>query len=320
MGLPISKQLVERMEGRLWVESEVGHGSAFHFTTRLDLPDDPMIALPPVEGSSLSFMPHTQLRDNTLHAPLCILLAEDHPINQSLATRVLEKSGHTVVVVNNGREALATLARKSFDLILMDIQMPDIDGFEATQAIRTREQVEGGHIPIVAMTAYAMPGDRERCLALGMDGYVAKPFHALALFEAIHQAYTSVNRTPPKIASSAQPDLVFDREEALARVEEDERLLQELIEIFLTDAPRYLTALQHTLATGDTATLARMAHTIKGAVANIGAHRASSSALQLEQYVQSGDTVQIAEACTKLEVELGRLISVLLIPTKEIVL
>jgi two-component system sensor histidine kinase/response regulator len=116
---------------------------------------------------------------------LRILLVEDNLVNQRLATRLLEKRGYTVVVASTGREALASLAKQTFDLALMDVQMPDMDGFEATSAIREREKVIGKHLPIVAMTAHAMVGDRERCLAAGMDGYVSKPIKAQALFDAI---------------------------------------------------------------------------------------------------------------------------------------
>jgi PAS domain S-box-containing protein len=317
LGLTISKQLVERMEGRLWVESEVGEGSAFHLTTRLDLQSSALIAPPPTEGSALASVPDAQPRSIAALAPLRILLAEDHRINQYLATRVLEKSGHTVLVVNNGREALDALGRGAFDLILMDIQMPEMDGFEATKAIRAREHAEGGHIPIIAMTAYATQGDQERCLASGMDGYVAKPFDAQTLLQTIHQVFVPVNRRPPKITPAAQPDLIFDREEALVRMEGDEQLLQELVAIFLVDAPRYLTELQRATTTRDIATLAHVAHTIKGAVANIGAHLTCSAALQLEQCAESGDEAQIADACARLEVELGRLTTVLRAPSKE---
>jgi CheY-like chemotaxis protein len=199
----------------------------------------------------------------------------------------------------------------------MDIQMPEMDGFEATKAIRAREHAEGGHIPIIAMTAYATQGDQERCLASGMDGYVAKPFDAQTLLQTIHQVFVPVNRRPPKITPAAQPDLIFDREEALVRMEGDEQLLQELVAIFLVDAPRYLTELQRATTTRDIATLAHVAHTIKGAVANIGAHLTCSAALQLEQCAESGDEAQIADACARLEVELGRLTTVLRAPSKE---
>ena len=116
---------------------------------------------------------------------LHILLAEDNAVNQKVAERLLEKHGHRVTVSSNGREALAALDREAFDIVLMDVQMPEMDGFEATAAIRAKESHTGGHIPIIAMTAHAMTGDRERCLAAGMDGYVSKPINAKTLFEAI---------------------------------------------------------------------------------------------------------------------------------------
>ena len=132
---------------------------------------------------------HT-LREN--RRKLRILLAEDNKVNQLVASRLLEKRGHTVVIVGNGREALASLDEpaSSFDLILMDVQMPDLDGFETTRIIRAREQSSGTHLPIIAMTAHAMKGDEERCLAMGMDGYTSKPIHVEQLFAVIDSVLT----------------------------------------------------------------------------------------------------------------------------------
>jgi two-component system sensor histidine kinase/response regulator len=117
--------------------------------------------------------------------PLRILLAEDNLVNQKLTIRLLEKRGHTVVVVKTGKEALAAWKGESFDVILMDVQMPEMDGFEATSAIREAERITGGHTPIIAMTAHAMTGDRQRCLTAGMDGYISKPIQVQTVFEAI---------------------------------------------------------------------------------------------------------------------------------------
>jgi CheY-like chemotaxis protein len=114
-----------------------------------------------------------------------ILLAEDNAINQKLATRMLEKQGHTVVAAMDGHQALAAIDNESFDLVFMDVQMPGMDGFEVTQALREKEKTTGSHLRIVAMTAHAMQGDRERCLAAGMDGYIAKPIHAKDLMQAV---------------------------------------------------------------------------------------------------------------------------------------
>ncbi|MFH1242162.1 MAG: response regulator [Pseudomonadota bacterium] len=118
-------------------------------------------------------------------------MAEDNPVNQKLAVKMLEKRGHRVVVASDGRQAMEALDRESFDLILMDVQMPGMDGFETTKAIREKEEREGGHIPIVAMTAHAIKGDRERCLEAGMDDYVPKPIRAEELFRVIESRVSS---------------------------------------------------------------------------------------------------------------------------------
>ena len=178
LGLTISSQLASLMGGRLWVESEVGVGSVFHFTARFQTLPEPAPSERPLSVGWSSLSPTTPPRP-----ALRLLLAEDNAVNQRLATRLLEKRGHTVTVAANGRQAVDVLEREPFDLVLMDVQMPEMDGFEATAAIRCREQVHGGHIPIVAMTAHAMKGDRERCLAAGMDGYVSKPLQAQELYE-----------------------------------------------------------------------------------------------------------------------------------------
>ena len=119
---------------------------------------------------------------------LRILLAEDNRVNQQLAARLLEKRGHSVVVAGNGREAIMALEKQSFDLVLMDVEMPEMDGLEATAAIREKEKGSGTHLPIVAMTAQAMTGDRERCLAGGMDDYLSKPIHKDDLYEKIRDS------------------------------------------------------------------------------------------------------------------------------------
>jgi two-component system, sensor histidine kinase and response regulator len=129
--------------------------------------------------------------------PLHILLAEDNVVNQTLASRLLAKHGHNVVTTDNGREALERLDQESFDLVLMDVQMPEIDGFEATATLRKKEQATGAHLPVVAMTAHAMQGDKERCLAAGMDGYVSKPINAKELIAAVHAALEN-SRMPPE--------------------------------------------------------------------------------------------------------------------------
>ncbi|HBN08347.1 MAG TPA: hypothetical protein DD435_06790 [Cyanobacteria bacterium UBA8530] len=172
LGLAISSRLVELMGGQIWMNSVLGDGAAFHFTARF--------ALDPAERSPVSGP------DESFSLPsLNILLAEDNTINQKMAIRMLAKRNHTVTLARDGQEAVDLWRENSFDLILMDIQMPNLDGFEATAAIRESEKNGGGHCAIVAVTANALKGDREKCLAAGMDGYVAKPLSSEALFEEI---------------------------------------------------------------------------------------------------------------------------------------
>jgi signal transduction histidine kinase/ActR/RegA family two-component response regulator len=197
LGLSISARLVEMMGGRIWAESEPGRGSVFHFTARLEVPSQPG---PATEAAEVGRVDGTvqALEDEPLR-PLRILLAEDNAINQRIGAVMLEKRGHTVVLADNGREALAELEAASFDLVLMDVQMPEMDGFEATAAIRAREAGTGRRLPIIAVTAHAMKGDRERCLAAGMDGYLSKPLQLRELLRVIRQvlakAATEANRT-----------------------------------------------------------------------------------------------------------------------------
>jgi signal transduction histidine kinase len=174
LGLTISRRLARMMNGRLWVESELGVGSRFHFTVRLiternSISVTKTLPVPSITRHSL------QNKGGFLKRSLHILLAEDNRVNQKVAMRLLEKRGHHAVLAANGKEALEALAKASFDLVLMDVHMPDMDGIEATTAIREKEKSTGLHQPVIAMTALATDGDRDRCLAAGMDGYLAKP-------------------------------------------------------------------------------------------------------------------------------------------------
>jgi CheY-like chemotaxis protein len=242
--------------------------------------------------------------------PLRLLLAEDNPVNQKLAVRLLEKKGHTVVVAGDGAEAVrAVAADESFDLVLMDVQMPEMDGFEATAAIRAREQTSGRHIPILAMTAYAMKGDRERCLAAGMDGYVSKPIQPRELWHAIENLVPG-NGAPTEsecAAGESSAEAILDTQEALERVGGDAELLRELADVFLDDCPRMWQNIEDALAKGDARQLARAAHTLKGSISTFGARTAREVAAQLEAQGGKGDLSSAGRTVARLNGELQRL-------------
>ncbi len=181
LGLAICSRLVELMGGKISVESEPGKGSAFRFTARLARPAQSRSALHPVATPASHGAPG--------RPPLRILLAEDNAVNQRVACRLLEKDGHHVVVAANGREALSILDRDTFDLALLDVQMPEMDGLETIRAIRARERTGGPRLPVVALTAHALPSDRESCRSAGMDGYIVKPIQVDRLWAAIDEAY-----------------------------------------------------------------------------------------------------------------------------------
>jgi len=198
LGLTISSQLVERMGGKIWLESEEGSGSTFHFAVRLGsvqaraeekLHAEDRYADRCVVSDDLSSKDLSRLR---------FLVVEDNRVNRLVARRLIEKQNHVVSTAANGREALEMLERETFDCVLMDVQMPVLDGFEATATIRNRERQSGGRVPIIAMTAHAMAGDLERCLAAGMDGYLPKPVHAKTLFATVERVLGSLKTHTPR--------------------------------------------------------------------------------------------------------------------------
>jgi len=439
LGLAISSRLCEMMSGRIWVESEVGRGSTFHFTARFALAEEPPAPAPPAQpaivggtsvlvvddnatnrrileemlrnwgmlptavprardalqllreahqagrpfrlvladasmpemdgfslteqikqdpqlGSTVIMMlssadrpgdvsrcerlglasyllkpvKQSELLDAILVAlgisaaedealeplaaprsarfrPLRILLAEDSLVNQKLAVGLLERVGHSVVVANNGQEALGAAESQPFDLVLMDVQMPEMDGLEATAAIRAREKRTGRHLPIIAMTAHAMPGDRQRCLEAGMDEYLAKPIRARQLLAMIE---TVLGAAPPGEGESpltAPPGDQVDWLGALRAVQGDRDLLRSLAETALEEYPRLMGTIRQAIAGRDAAALRLAAHTLKGSIRHFGAPGAFKQAHGMEMIAGAGDFRQAEDALPALESEVARL-------------
>ena len=242
-----------------------------------------------------------------------ILLAEDNAVNRKLAVGLLEKRGNTVIVAENGREAINALERENVDLVLMDIQMPVMDGIEAIQAIRAKEQGGPRHLPIIALTAHAMKGDRERCLAAGADEHVTKPIRLEDLFAAIDRA-TSTHPSAPDHEPAASPTPVvnvgsgspgIDLTAALERVEGDREFFDEIAQLFAQECPGLIESIRRAHRAGDLLLLERLAHTLKGAASSVAAMRVAEAALALETQVRNGQMGQADESIAKLAREVA---------------
>jgi signal transduction histidine kinase/DNA-binding response OmpR family regulator len=237
---------------------------------------------------------------------LNILLAEDNLVNQKLATRLLEKRNHRVTVVANGKEALAALEKHPCDLVLMDVQMAEMDGLEATAILREREKSSGRHQPVVAMTALAMNGDKERCIAAGMDGYLSKPIRPQELDEVL-DSYLTLCQAPAATMEDAPAASCSPVEVAqlLDRLDDDRMLLAELVDVFRAEYPGNLRAAQEAIDTDNALGLRGTGHTLKGALANLSAVGASALAAELEAIGQSANLAGGQATLDRLTYELG---------------
>jgi signal transduction histidine kinase/DNA-binding response OmpR family regulator len=223
-------------------------------------------------------LPSTMLPADLPERRLRVLLAEDNAVNQRLASSLLERRGHKVVIANNGREAVEAMQRQSFDVVLMDVQMPEMGGFESTDVIRALERERNQRTPIIAMTAHAMKGDRERCLAAGMDEYLTKPLDPKQLCQVVEQIAAG---RPPAAADQTPASAISTQ--VLARVGGDRELLAEISRLFVDDAPRHLDRIRHALDARDGEALRRAAHGLKGAAANFDAEGVVAAARTLEE-------------------------------------
>jgi PAS domain S-box-containing protein len=232
---------------------------------------------------------------------ISVLLAEDNVINRELAVRLLTKRGHKVTVVENGKQAVAAMQTKTFDVVLMDVQMPEMDGFEATAAIREMELAAGTRTPIIAMTAHAMKGDRERCLAAGMDAYISKPIQ----FEELLEVTESLSGSSAPAAGSA--DSGWNLEVALGRVGGDQVLLADLARIFCEQCPRLLAEVQNSVAGRRILDVKRAAHSLRSAIATFAAEAASDVAAKLEGFSRAEDFEDAPALVAELESKVERL-------------
>jgi signal transduction histidine kinase/FixJ family two-component response regulator len=307
LGLTIASTLVQLMGGRIWLESVPHEGSAFHFTARFGLADPPqVIGRPGSEQPSSHTVSWSMTPPEPSARPLNVLLAEDNIVNQRLATSVLERRGHHVTTVANGQEALAAIDDGSFDVVLMDVQMPIMGGLEATTVIRLREHTTS-RLPIIAMTAHAMKGDRERCIAAGMDEYLTKPIHAQQLCAIVER----VAGAPSGGAQPRQRGVEGRYQTVLARVGGDMQFLMDISQLFLEGLPGHLVRIRQALDTRNGPELQRAAHGLREAATNFEAAAVVDAARTLEDMGRTTEFVDDERAWIRLTSETSLLTSAL---------
>jgi PAS domain S-box-containing protein len=253
-----------------------------------------------------------QRRSRTAQHPLRILLAEDNPVNQEVAVHLIERRGHSVIVAENGREAVEAIERHKFDLVLMDVQMPEMGGLEATRVIREKEKGSGRHLPIIAMTAHAMQGDREQCIESGMDGYLAKPIDPKTFLQTVEGiSARSVGSESAENEGTAGLAGALDGKALLARFSGNRKLLRDIVKTFREDCPRMMGRIRAALTARDAVALADGAHALKGSIGNFGDSAALETTREMEKAARQGKLDGTWELYATLEDQIASLLPAL---------
>ena len=331
LGLAISKKLVELMDGEIWVESKVGKESTFHFTTEFEINSGLLKSEASADLNDVISRPISEIKSEDEHDTsvrlsieelkgLKVLLAEDNEVNQILETEILKKRGLKPVLVENGLQAVEKFKEEEFDLILMDVQMPEMSGTDATMRIREIEDETGGHIPIVALTAHAMNGDRERFLNDGMDDYVSKPIKEEELVEVISRcvkirdtlegglSQEAKNKKNSGLKPEWHDQEIFDIDELLDLVSGNKELAYRVIETYQKNLPIKIGNLEEAIRRKDFARIEEIGHDLKGSSGNISAEGVKKASSELENAALEKSIDKVQNSMLKLKEELDKLL------------